>query len=470
MAKRSYNKTPIREQDAEVRSHNFKEVVLGYTMEEGNLEANRCLQCKDAPCIQHCPVMIDIPGFIKQIKEGDMDGARKVIARYSNLPAICGRVCPQEKQCEMVCRLGQSKKFEPVAIGKLERLVADWSLDHPEEPADIAHDKGKVAVVGSGPSGLTVAGDLANAGYDVTVFEALSKAGGVLSYGIPEFRLPKTIVQKEIDQISAQGVKIETDAIVGKTITMDEIMSDFDACYIGVGAGTPNFMKIPGTELNGVYASSEYLTRINLMHSYEFPKYDTPIEPAKDVVVIGGGNVAMDCARSARRLGAEKVTVAYRRSVEELPARVEEYHHSVEEGIDYSWLTSPIEYIGDENGQLSGVKCIKMQLGEPDDSGRRRPEPIPGSEFIIPATTAIEAIGQGANHVLLDTFPELATNKWGYIDADEETCATSIPGVFAGGDIVTGAATVILAMGAGKIAAKEIDQYITEKKANTVNN
>lgn len=468
MGKRSYNKTPIREQDPEVRQHNFKEVVLGYTMDEGKLEANRCLQCKDAPCIQHCPVMIDIPGFIKQIKEGDMDGARKVIARYSNLPAICGRVCPQEKQCEMVCRLGQSKKFEPVAIGKLERLVADWSLDHPEPASDIPHDKGKVAVVGSGPSGLTVAGDLANAGYDVTVFEALSKAGGVLSYGIPEFRLPKTIVQKEVDQIINQGVKVETDAIVGKTITMDEIMDQFDACYIGVGAGTPNFMNVPGTELNGVYASSEYLTRINLMHSYDYPKYDTPIEHSENVVVVGGGNVAMDCARSAKRLGAEHVTVAYRRSVEELPARVEEYNHSLEENIEYSWLTSPVEYIGDENGQLTGVKCIKMKLGEPDASGRQRPIPIPGSEFVIPATAVIEAIGQGPNRVLLDTFPELGTNKWGYIDADENTCATSVPGIFAGGDIVTGAATVILAMGAGKIAAKEIDQYITEKKAHAV--
>lgn len=468
MGKRSFDKTPIREQDPEVRSHNFKEVVLGYTLEEGHTEAERCLQCKDAPCIQGCPVMIDIPHFIKEIKEGDMDAARKVIARYSNLPAICGRVCPQEKQCEMVCRLGQAKKFEPVAIGKLERLVADWSLDHPEEPSDIAHDKGKIAIVGSGPSGLTVAGDLANAGYDVTVFEALSKAGGVLSYGIPEFRLPKTTVQKEIDSIIAQGVKVETDVIVGKTISMDEIMDQYDACYIGVGAGTPNFMNIPGTELNGVYASSEYLTRINLMHSYEFPKYDTPIEVAKNVVVVGGGNVAMDCARSARRLGADKVTVAYRRSVEELPARVEEYHHSVQEGIDYSWLTSPIEYIGDKDGNLTGVKCIKMQLGEPDASGRRRPEPIAGSEFVIPATTAIEAIGQGPNKILLDTFPELATNKWGYIDASEETCATSIPGIFAGGDIVTGAATVILAMGAGKIAAKEIDEYVKEKKANAV--
>ncbi|KRM97636.1 NADPH-dependent glutamate synthase [Loigolactobacillus rennini] len=460
MGKRSFNKTPMREQAPEVRQHNFKEVALGYNMEEGQLEAARCLQCKDAPCITHCPVMIDIPGFIRQIKLGNMAEASKILSRYTNLPAICGRVCPQEKQCEMVCRLGRSKKFEPVAIGKLERLVADWELDQPTDVTDVPKDKGKVAVIGAGPSGLTVAGDLAKIGYDVTIYEALQAPGGVLTYGIPEFRLPKRIVRKEIEQITEQGVKIETDAVVGKTITMDEIMHDFDACYIGVGAGTPNFLGIPGTNLNGVYSSSEYLTRINLMHGYEFPKYDTPVQQSKHVVVIGGGNVAMDSARSARRLGADTVTVIYRRSSEELPARVEEYQHSVQEGIQYSWLTNPVEYLSDEDGNLKGVKCIKMKLGEPDDSGRRRPEPIPGSEFTIKADTAIEAIGQGPNKVLLDTFPELNKNKWGYIDADEQTCATSVPGVFAGGDIVTGAATVILAMGAGKIAAKEIDQYV----------
>lgn len=467
MGKRSYNKTPMREQDPAVRQHNFKEVALGYDLKEGRLEANRCLQCKDAPCVLHCPVMIDIPGFIKQIKEDDMEGARKILDRYTNLPAICGRVCPQEKQCEMVCRLGQSKKFEPVAIGKLERLVADWALEQPNEVTNITQDKGKVAIVGSGPSGLTVAGDLAKLGYQVVIFEALQLPGGVLTYGIPEFRLPKQIVQKEIDQIIAQGVKIETDVVVGKTITMDEIRQEFDACYVGVGAGTPHFMEIPGTDLNGVYASSEYLTRINLMHGYEFPDYDTPIQPAKNVVVIGGGNVAMDSARSAKRLGAESVTVIYRRSQAELPARVEEYHHSVEENIEYSWLTSPVEYIAGDQGQLVGVKCIKMKLGEPDASGRRRPLPISGSEFVIPADTAIEAIGQGANRILLDTFPELVTNQRGYVKADERTCATSVPGIFAGGDIVTGAATVILAMGAGKIAAKEIDEYVQFEKAST---
>jgi glutamate synthase (NADPH/NADH) small chain len=454
----------MKEQAPEIRNHNFDEVALGYTLEEGQLEASRCLQCKNAPCIENCPVMIDIPGFIKAIEDGEMPLAYEILSKYSNLPAICGRVCPQEKQCEMVCRLGRSKKFEPVAIGKLERLVADWALEQPFEAKEVSGEKGRVAVIGAGPSGLTVAGDLAKSGYDVTVYEALHAPGGVLTYGIPEFRLPKRIVKKEIDRIVAQGVKIETNVVVGKTITMDEIISDFDACYLSVGAGAPRFQGIKGTSLNGVYSSSDYLTRVNLMHGYEFPKYDTPIQKSKNVVVIGGGNVAMDAARSAKRLGAEKVSIVYRRSLEELPAREEEYHHSVEEGIEYHWLTNPIEYMDDGAGRLKSVKCVQMELGEPDDSGRRRPIVIPGSEFIIEADTAIEAIGQGANKVLLDTFPELALNKWGYIDADEETCATSIPGVFAGGDIVTGAATVILAMGAGKIAANEIDQYIQKTR------
>lgn len=464
MAKRSYTKTLMKEQAPEIRAHNFAEVTLGYSLEEGQQEASRCLQCKNAPCITNCPVMIDIPSFIKAIEENEMEQAQKILNRYTNLPAICGRVCPQEKQCEMACRLGRSKKFEPVAIGKLERLVADWALEQPFEVAVTVMDKGRVAVIGSGPSGLTTAGDLAKLGYEVTIYEALHEPGGVLTYGIPEFRLPKKIVKKEIERIVAQGVKIKTNVVIGKTITMEEIVDKYDACYLSVGAGAPRFQGVRGTALNGVYSASEYLTRVNLMHGYQFPTYDTPLQKVKNVVVIGGGNVAMDAARSARRLGAENVSIIYRRSLEELPARVEEYHHSVEEGINYHWLSNPIEYLGDDQGKLKAVKCIRMELGEPDDSGRRRPVSIPNSEFIIEADTAIEAIGQDANRVLLDTFPQLALNQWGYIAADEETCATSIPGVFAGGDIVTGAATVILAMGAGKIAANQIDQYIQMKK------
>ena len=471
MARKSRTKTPIAEQNPEIRKTNFEEVCLGYTIEEGQEEATRCLQCKNAPCIANCPVMIDIPGFILAIKEGNMPEAADILGKYSNLPAICGRVCPQEKQCEEVCKLGKAKNFEPVAIGKLERLVADWALENQDFSKRVSSNQrtvGKIAVIGSGPSGLTVAGDLAKLNYDVTIFEALHDAGGVLTYGIPEFRLPKRIVKKEIESIEALGVKIETNVVIGKTITMEEIMKEYDACYISVGAGAPNFMGIPGTSLNGVYSSSEYLTRINLMHSYEFPKYDTPIKKSQNVVVIGGGNVAIDAARSAKRMGTENVSIVYRRSLEELPARIEEYHHSVEEDINYHWLTNPIEYLDDGNGELAGVKCIKMELGEPDESGRRRPVPIKDSEFIIEADTVIEAIGQGSNKVLLSTFPELELTKWGYIEANPKTGETSIPGVFAGGDIVTGAATVILAMGAGKVAAVQMDKYIQEKKQLSV--
>ena len=439
-------KTPIKEQDPEVRKSNFGEVCLGYTLEEGMTEAGRCLQCKTKPCVAGCPVKIDIPAFIKCIKEGDMAGAAAVMDQYTNLPAVCGRVCPQESQCEGKCTVGKMKDFEPVAIGKLERLVADWKYaqENMEAKPYEGEKKGKVAVVGSGPSSLTVAGDLAKMGYEVKIFEALHAAGGVLIYGIPEFRLPKKIVKMEIEAMQKLGVDIETNVVVGKTITMQEIMKEYDACYIAVGAGAPHFQGVPGTTLNGVYSASEYLTRINLMHGYEFPKFDTPAKKAHKVVVIGGGNVAMDAARSAKRLGAEEVTVVYRRSLAELPARIEEYHHAV---------------------SLKGVKCIKMELGEPDASGRRRPVPVEGSEFFIEADCAIEAIGQGANKVLLSTFPEMKLNKRGYIEADPVTGATSVPGVFAGGDIVTGAATVILAMGAGKEAAVAIDKYITEKKA-----
>ena len=460
-------KTPIKEQDPEVRRSNFKEVCLGYSIEEGMKEAARCLQCKTKPCVAGCPVAIDIPSFIKCIREGDMAGAAEVMNKYTNLPAVCGRVCPQETQCEELCTVGKMPGFEPVAIGKLERLVADWKYTQEKTAAEKAQtaSKGKVAVVGSGPSGLTVAGDLAKKGYEVTIFEALHAAGGVLIYGIPEFRLPKSIVKMEIDAMQDLGVKIECNAVVGKNITMQEIMEEFDACYIAVGAGAPHFQGVPGTTLNGVYSASEYLTRINLMHGYEFPGYDTPTKKSKKVVVIGGGNVAMDSARSAKRLGADEVTIVYRRSLKELPARIEEYHHAVEEGIVFNWLTNPTEYVNNGEGQLCGVKCIRMELGEPDASGRRRPVPVEGSEFFIEADCAIEAIGQGSNKVLLSTFPEMKLNKWGYIEADPKTGATSVPGVYAGGDIVTGAATVILAMGAGKDAAEAIDKYITDKKS-----
>ena len=457
-------KTPIKEQDPEVRRSNFKEVCLGYSIEEGMKEAARCLQCKTKPCVAGCPVAIDIPSFIKCIREGDMAGAAEVMNKYTNLPAVCGRVCPLETPCEELCTVGKMPGFEPVAIGKLERLVADWKYTQEKTAAEKAQtaSKGKVAVVGSGPSGLTVAGDLAKKGYEVTIFEALHAAGGVLIYGIPEFRLPKSIVKMEIDAMQDLGVKIECNAVVGKNITMQEIMEEFDSCYIAVGAGAPHFQGVPGTTLNGVYSASEYLTRINLMHGYEFPGYDTPTKKSKKVVVIGGGNVAMDSARSAKRLGADEVTIVYRRSLKELPARIEEYHHAVEEGIVFNWLTNPTEYVNNGEGQLCGVKCIRMELGEPDASGRRRPVPVEGSEFFIEADCAIEAIGQGSNKVLLSTFPEMKLNKWGYIEADPKTGATSVPGVYAGGDIVTGAATVILAMGAGKDAAEAIDKYITE--------
>jgi glutamate synthase (NADPH/NADH) small chain len=462
----SKTKTPIAEQRPEDRVKNFKEVCLGYTLEEGKAEAARCLQCKDAPCVAGCPVAIDIPAFIKAVLDGDMPLAAEIMSRFTNLPAVCGRVCPQETQCEGVCRLGKAKGFDPVAIGKLERLVADWN--YAQESVSTftppAEKIGRVAIVGSGPAGLTAAGDLAKMGYEVTIFEALHAMGGVLMYGIPEFRLPKSIVRMEIDAIAKTGVKFEPNVVAGRTITMEEIARDFDACFIGVGAGAPHFQGIPGTTLNGVYSASEYLTRINLMHAYEFPAYDTPAKKSAKVVVIGGGNVAMDAARSAKRLGAETVSIVYRRSLAELPARIEEYHHAVEEGIEFHWLTNPTAYVDDGTGKLSGVNCIKMELGEPDASGRRRPVPIKGSEYFMEADTAIEAIGQAANKVLLSAYPELKLNKWGYIDADPQTGATSVPGVYAGGDIVTGAATVILAMGAGKESAKAIDEYVRSKK------
>ena len=456
---------PMPEQEAKVRARNFDEVPLGYTPETAKTEALRCIQCKNPACVQGCPVQVDIPGFITLVSEGDFIGAAKKIKETNALPAVCGRVCPQEAQCEQLCVRG--KKAEPVAIGRLERFVADFEraageVSIPKIPAS----KGKkVAVVGSGPSGLTVAGDLIQLGYEVTIFEALHKPGGVLVYGIPEFRLPKAIVAAEVDYLSKMGVKIETSNVIGKIATVDELFAEgYDAVYLGTGAGLPTFMNIPGENLNGVYSANEYLTRSNLMKAYKFPEYDTPIVKGKNVAVIGGGNVAMDSARTAMRLGADHVYLVYRRSRAEMPARIEEIHHAEEEGIEFHLLTNPIRYIGNDKGWVVGIECLRMELGEPDDSGRRRPVPIKGSEYVIDIDTAVVAIGAGANPLVQSMTPGLDTNKWNYIIADEATGQTSREGVFAGGDIVTGAATVILAMGAGRNAATAIHQYLVTKK------
>jgi glutamate synthase (NADPH/NADH) small chain len=460
----------VKKQPPEERKHNFQEVAYGYCLEEAMMEADRCLQCPDSAynCINGCPVGVDIRGFIRELREGNLTKSAEILKSYNNLPSICGRVCPQENQCEGACTLGKSGAFEPVAIGRLERFVADWERvqrKNEKNNIQVSKDnvKGKVAVVGAGPSGLTVAADLAKMGYYVKIFEALHKPGGVLTYGIPEFRLPKEIVFEEVEYVKSLGVEIETDVVVGKTITIDEMREEFDAIFIGTGAGTPRFLNIPGENLNGVYSSSEFLTRVNLMKAYEFPLVDTPVKVGKHVVVVGAGNVAMDASRSALRLGAETVTVVYRRSEEEMPARKEEYENAVEEGINFMWLTNPIECKGNEKGELTSVVCQKMKLGEPDSSGRRRPIPIENSYVEIPADLFIVAIGQESNKVLLNAFPELKLNKWGYIEADPVTGVTSVEGVWAGGDIVTGAATVIEAMGAGKRAAKAIDEYISSK-------
>ncbi|MCI5567437.1 MAG: NADPH-dependent glutamate synthase [Veillonellaceae bacterium] len=463
----SMEKHKMPEQDPKVRAHNFDEVALGYDEETAVAEAQRCLHCKVPMCRKGCPVSIDIPQFIAKVKERDFEGAFEIITMSNSLPAVCGRVCPQENQCESKCILG--KKGEPVAIGRLERFVADYMLQKGEDikPIEKKPDAQKVAIVGAGPSGLSCAGDLAKKGYDVTIFEALHVAGGVLSYGIPEFRLPKDkIVNKEIDNLKKLGVKIETDSVVGRLYTVDELMEEegFDAVFVGTGAGLPRFMNIPGENLSGVYSANEFLTRTNLMKAYKFPEYATPIKHGKNIAVVGGGNVAMDAARTALRLGAEHVYIVYRRSEAELPARAEEVHHAKEEGIDFRLLNNPIEVIGDENGWVKELRCIKMELGEPDESGRRRPVPIEGSEFNLPVDTVIIAIGTGANPIIGTTTPGMDTNKKGYIVANAETGATTKPGVFAGGDIVTGAATVILAMGAGKKAAKAIDEYLQEKR------
>jgi len=455
-------KVPVREQDAKERATNFEEVCLGYNMEEAMEEASRCINCKNAQCVKGCPVSINIPGFIEKVKEGQIEEAYQIISESSALPAICGRVCPQESQCEGKCIRGI--KGEPISIGKLERFVADWAANEGIKPAVTVEKKGKkVAVIGSGPSGLTCAGDLAKMGYDVTIFEALHEAGGVLVYGIPEFRLPKEkVVKKEIENVKALGVKIETNVVVGKSVTIDELIEEegFDAVFIGSGAGLPKFMGIPGETANGVFSANEYLTRSNLMKAFD-ESSSTPIKRGKKVAVVGGGNVAMDAARTALRLGSE-VHIVYRRSEEELPARVEEVHHAKEEGIIFDLLTNPVEILQDENGWVCGIKCIRMELGEPDASGRRRPVEVEGSEFVIDVDTVIMSLGTSPNPLISSTTEGLDINNRKCIIAEEETGKTSKDGVYAGGDAVTGAATVILAMGAGKAAAKGIDEYLSK--------
>ncbi len=453
-------KVPVREQEPLVRAKNFDEVCYGYTLEEAQAEASRCLNCKNAQCMKGCPVSIDIPGFIQQIKEGNIEEAYNIISKSSALPAVCGRVCPQETQCEGKCIRGI--KGEAVSIGKLERFVADYAMEHGLKPQKENEPNGiKVAVIGSGPSGLTCAGDLAKKGYDVTIFEALHQAGGVLVYGIPEFRLPKErVVAKEIENVKALGVKIETNVVVGRSVTIDELLEKegFRAVFIGSGAGLPKFMNIPGETLNGVFSANEYLTRSNLMKSFR-EESPTPIMKSKKVAVVGGGNVAMDAARTALRLGAE-VHIVYRRGEEELPARVEEVHHAKEEGIIFNLLTNPVEIIGDENGWVKAIRCVKMELGEPDESGRRSPVAVEGSEFDIEVDTVIMSLGTSPNPLISMTTKGLEINKRKCIIAEENTGKTTREGVYAGGDAVTGAATVILAMGAGKEAAKAIDEFI----------
>ena len=456
-------KVPVREQEPKVRATNFNEVCLGYNKEEAMEEASRCINCKNAKCMQGCPVSINIPAFVHEVKEGNFEKAYQIISESSALPAICGRVCPQESQCEGKCIRGI--KGEAISIGKLERFVADWSRENGIKPAAPAEKNGKkVAVIGSGPSGLTCAGDLAKLGYDVTIFEALHEPGGVLVYGIPEFRLPKLdVVAKEVENVKSLGVKIETNVIIGRSITIDELMDEegFEAVFIGSGAGLPMFMGIPGETAKGVFSANEYLTRNNLMKAFR-EDYDTPIVHGKKVAVVGGGNVAMDAARTALRLGAE-VHIVYRRSEAELPARVEEVHHAKEEGIIFDLLTNPKEILVDENDAVAGMKCIRMELGEPDASGRRRPVEVPGSEFVLDVDTVIMSLGTSPNPLISSTTIGLDVNKRKCIIADEETGKTSKDGVYAGGDAVTGAATVILAMGAGKAAAKGIHEFLSNK-------
>ena len=471
MPNMSPKKNPMPSQDPKVRAHNFDEVAIGYTEEMALDEALRCLNCKNMPCSNGCPVNIHIPEFISKIKEGDFEGAYQVISKTSSLPAVCGRVCPQESQCESKCVRGI--KGEPVGIGRLERFVADWHNAHSTEAPEVAPSNGhRVAIVGSGPSGLTCAGDLAKKGYKVTVYEALHTAGGVLVYGIPEFRLPKRIVQKEVDNLIAMGVDVETNIVIGKTLTIDELFEQgFEAVFVGSGAGLPNFMNIPGEAYKGVYSAIEFLTRSNLMKAY-LDDPVTPIMKGGNVAVVGGGNVAMDAARTALRLGAEHVYIVYRRSLEELPARKEEVEHAMEEGVDFRLLNNPVEILGyhnpddrrdPKNGCVVGMKCIRMELGEPDEKGRRRPIPVEGSEFVLDVDTVVIAIGTSPNPLIKSTTKGLDVNKKGGIIVEEGTGKTSREGVYAGGDAVTGAATVISAMGAGKAAAKAIDEYLSDK-------
>jgi glutamate synthase (NADPH/NADH) small chain len=452
---------PMPEREPQERRENFEEVPLGFSPEVAELEASRCLECKNPKCVIGCPVEIDIPGFISLIKKGDYSAASTRLKEKTALPAVCGRVCPQESQCEEVCILG--RKDDPVAIGRLERFVADWAREKGDSalPAMAPKTGKSVAAIGSGPASITVAGDLILKGHDVTVFEAFHKTGGVLVYGIPEFRLPKDIVQYEIDNLAEIGVKFELNSVVGRTETVDELLERFDAVFIAVGAGLPRFMRIPGENLIGVFSANEYLTRANLMKAYLFPEYDTPIVRGKNVAVLGAGNVAMDAARTALRLGAERVRIVYRRSREEMPARAEEIHHGEEEGVEFYLLTIPIKFIGDHKGRVKAMECLKMELGEPDESGRKRPVPLEGSNFELETDLVVIAVGAGANPLITSTTPGLEVNDWGYIVAEPETGKTKKRRVWAGGDIVSGQATVILAMGAGRIAANSIHQYLT---------
>jgi len=457
-------KTKMPKRSIEERKRSFEEVALGYDEEMAVREANRCLMCKNPTCMKGCPVEIKIPNFIKKIAERDFKSSIEIMKEDNSLPAICGRVCPQEDQCEKFCVL--AKKYEPVGIGRLERFIADWEARQNIPVKKFTPTGPKVAVVGSGPGGLTCAGDLAKMGYRVTIFEALHDTGGVLRYGIPEFRLPKRIIDREVDYVKSLGVEIKLNHIIGRIYTIEELMRDegYSAVFIATGAGLPNFMNIPGENLNGVYSANEYLTRVNLMKAYLFPEYDTPIRIGETVVVVGGGNVAMDSVRVSVRLGAKRAVIVYRRSEKEMPARIEEIENAKEEGVEFMLLTNPTRIIGDENGWVKGMECIRMELSEPDESGRRRPVPIIRSEFVLDCQTVVMAIGQSPNPLIGQTTPSLKIGKWGNIEVNFETFETSIPGVYAGGDIVTGAATVISAMGAGKVAARSIDAYIKSKK------